>query len=94
MGFLWSVSCISQSQPTKKYLLRGKSGPDATFDLIFVGSGWPWVWEFVGFIAILMCFPTQQSVVSRKHPLVGVAGAVGVATVRVLLRLLSLMADC
>ena len=28
----------------------GKSGPIATFDLIFLGFGWPWVGEFVGFI--------------------------------------------
>ena len=38
--------------PPKKYLLWEKSGPNATFNLIFLGLGWPWVGEFVGFIII------------------------------------------
>ena len=32
----------------------GKSGPNATFDIIFLGLGWPWVGEFVGFIIIFI----------------------------------------
>ena len=31
--------------------------------------GWPWVGEFVGFIIILTCFPTQHNLVYRKHPI-------------------------
>ena len=46
----------------------GKSGPNAAFNLIFPGLGWPWVGEFVGFIVIFICFPTQQNLVYRKHP--------------------------
>ena len=35
--------------------------PNATFDLIFLGLGWPWVGEFVGFIIIfhMLCKPTE-----------------------------------
>ena len=29
----------------------GKSGPDATSNLFFLGWGWPWVGEFVVFTA-------------------------------------------
>ena len=39
----------------------GKSGPIATFNLFFIGLGWPWVGEFVGFIIIFTCFPTQHN---------------------------------
>ena len=30
--------------------------------------GWPWVGEFVGFIVILVYFPTQHNLVNREHP--------------------------
>ena len=33
----------------------------------FLGLGWPWVGEFVGFIIMFM-FPTQQNLVNGKHP--------------------------
>ena len=46
----------------------GKSGRNDTFNLIFLGLGWPWVGEFDGFIKIFICFPTQQNLVNRKHP--------------------------
>ena len=45
----------------------GKSGPNATFNLFFLGLGWPWVGEFVGFKKIFRCFPTQHTLVDRKH---------------------------
>ena len=42
-GFLYSVSYI-KSIPTHEILFAvGKSGPNATFDLIFLGLGWSWV---------------------------------------------------
>ena len=34
----------------------------------FLGWVWPWVGEFVGFIIIFTCIPTQQDLVNRKHP--------------------------
>ena len=40
---------------------------NATFDLFFLGLGWPWVGEFVGFILIPICFSTQHNLVNRKH---------------------------
>ena len=50
----------------------GKSGLNAAFNLIlFLGLGWPWVGEFVGFLEKIRCFPTQRIVVNRKHPTVG-----------------------
>ena len=45
-----------------------KSGPNATFNLTFLGLGWPWVGEFDGFITLFTCFPTQQNLAYRKHP--------------------------
>ena len=54
------------ANPLKNYLL-GKSGPNATFDLNFLGLGWPWVGEFVGFMIIFTCFPSQQKLVNRRH---------------------------
>ena len=67
LGFLYSVSYIKPIPTHEKVLAVGKSGPVATFNLIFLGLGWPWVGEFVGLIIIMMCFPTQQSLVYRKH---------------------------
>ena len=69
LGFLKSESYM-QSIPTHEKLFAvGKSGPNAAFDLIFLGLRWPWVGEFVGFIIAFTCFPTQQNLVNRKHPL-------------------------
>ena len=39
---------------------------NATFNLFFLGLGWPWVGEFVGFILIFTCFPTQHNLVNRN----------------------------
>ena len=39
------------------------------FNLIFLALRWPWVREFVGFIRMHICFPTQQKKVIRKHPI-------------------------
>ena len=57
-----------KSIPTHKKLLAfgGKSGPRATFNLFFLGLGGPWVGEFVGFMIILICFPTHQNLVNRN----------------------------
>ena len=48
-GFLYSVSYLKPI-PTHEKVLA----------VIFIGLGWPRVGEFVGFIIILVCFPTQQ----------------------------------
>ena len=69
LGFVYYVSDINQSHPTKNYLLWGKSGQNATFNLIILGLGRSWVGEFVAFsIIIFIGFPTQQHLVNRKHP--------------------------
>ena len=52
----------------EKLISVGKSGPNAIFNPIFIGLGWPWVGEFVGFIIILTHFVTQHNLVYRKHP--------------------------
>ena len=67
------VSCspfpIIKSIPTRKKSFDArKSGPNATFSLIFLWLGWPWVGEFFGFMTILTCFPTQQNFANGKHP--------------------------
>ena len=38
----------------RKMICCGKKWPNATFNLIFLGLGWPWVREFVGFIIFFM----------------------------------------
>ena len=50
IGFLYSVSYIKSIPTHEKLFAVGKSGPNSTFNLIFLGLGWPWVGEFVGFI--------------------------------------------
>ena len=58
LGFLVVCSYIKPTH--EKIFAVGKSGPDATFDLFFLGLGWPWVGEFVGFTMILIRFPTNR----------------------------------
>ena len=48
-------------QANEKLFAVGKNGPNATFDLFFLGLGWPWVVEFVGSTIIFICFPTHQN---------------------------------
>ena len=44
LGFLQSVSYTKSIPTHENYSLWGKkSGPNATFDLFFLGLGWPWV---------------------------------------------------
>ena len=38
----------------EKLFAVGKSGPNATFNLIFLGLRWPWVGEIVGFMIIFI----------------------------------------
>ena len=71
------VTCfLHEILPThEKMFAVGKSGPNATFNPVFLGLGWSWVglvlgWEYVVFIEICVCFPTQQILVNRKHPIV------------------------
>ena len=64
--FLSFVSYIQPVPNHEKIFAVGKSGPKATFNLVFLGLGWPWIGEFVGFI-IIKCSPTQQKLVNRKH---------------------------
>ena len=54
----------------RKIIAVGKSGANATFNLVFLGLGWPWVGELVGFIVIFYTyvFPTQQNLANHKHP--------------------------
>ena len=60
--------------PTNELLFccKGKSGPNATFNLIFPELGWPWVGELVSFIilVIFVCFPAPQFLKSRTPYLV------------------------
>ena len=56
LGFLQSVSYIKSIPTHDKIFAVGKSGPTATFNLNFLGLGWPWVGESVGFIIILYVF--------------------------------------
>ena len=68
LGFLQSVSYIKPIPTHEKIFAVGKSAPTATFNLIFLGLGWAWIGEFVGFIIIFISFPTQHNLVNRKHP--------------------------
>ena len=55
LGLLHSVSYIKSIPTHENYLLWKKSGPNATFNLFFLGLGWSWVGEFVGFITRIIC---------------------------------------
>ena len=61
LGFLGSVSYRKPIPTHEKLFAVGKSGPNATFNLVFLGLGWPWVREFVGFIVTFILFPTQHN---------------------------------
>ena len=67
LSFLYSVSYIKSIPTHEKLFAIGKSGPIATFNLLFLELGWPWVGEFVGFVLKFKCFPTQHKLVYRKH---------------------------
>ena len=54
LGFLYSVSYVKSFPTHEKIIAVGKSGPNATFTVFFLGLGWPWVGEFVGFIIKFM----------------------------------------
>ena len=56
-GFLWSVPCIKPIPTHEKLCCCGKERPKCHFLLFFLGLGWPWVGEFVGFIIAFICFP-------------------------------------
>ena len=69
LGFSESVSYIKSIPTHKKKIAVGKSGPNANFNLVFLGLGWPWVGEFDGFMIIFTCFPTHHNLINnRKHP--------------------------
>ena len=57
------ISYIKPIPTHEKIFAVGNSGPHATFNLFFLGLGWPWVGELVGFIIIVTLFPTQQNLV-------------------------------
>ena len=45
-----------KSIPThEKIVAVGKSGPNATFNLIFLGLGLPWVGEFIHMTVVNIC---------------------------------------
>ena len=51
------VVCSPYEKPiptNQKIFAVGKSGPNATFNLFFLGLGWPYVGDFVGFIIIFI----------------------------------------
>ena len=55
--WLGQVSCsIKPILTHDKWFAVGKIGPNATFNRIFVGLGWPWVGEIDGFLIRLICF--------------------------------------
>ena len=50
LGFLYSVSYIKSILTHEKIFAVGKGTQTPLFNLFFLGLGWPWVEEFVGFI--------------------------------------------
>ena len=42
-SFLWYVFCVKPILTHEKLFALGKSDPNATFSLIFLGLSWPWV---------------------------------------------------
>ena len=62
-----SVFNIKSIPAHKKTFAVGENGPNVILNLLILGLGWPRVGEFVGFVIIFVCFPTQQNLVNRKH---------------------------
>ena len=72
LDFLFLVVCFlyeTNPNPRKNICLCEKVVQTPLFNLIFLGVGWPWVGEFDGFIILLVCFPTEQNLVYRRHPI-------------------------
>ena len=77
LGFLQSVSHIKPILTHEKLFAVGKSGPNATLSLIFLGLGWPWVGEFDCFLILFTryTFPNPTEFVNRKEPVVSYHGS-------------------
>ena len=60
LAFLQPVSYIKHIPTHEKLFAAGKSGPNATFNPSFLGLGWPWVGEFVGFIILFHVFQPNR----------------------------------
>ena len=56
VGLVRSASYVKSIPTHVKIFAEGKSGPNATFNLNFLGLGWPWVGEFDGFILVVTRF--------------------------------------
>ena len=50
VGFRVACFLYKINPNPRKIFAVGKSGPNATLKLFFLGLGWPWVGEFVGFV--------------------------------------------
>ena len=67
LGFLQSVFYIKSIPTHEKIFAMGKKVAQVPpFNLFFLGSGWPSVGEFDGFIITFILFPTQQNLVHRR----------------------------
>ena len=52
----------------RKIFAVGKSSPNTTLNVFFLGWGWPWVGESDGFIVTFILLPTQHHLVNHGHP--------------------------
>ena len=69
VGFLVLFPINNQSQPTKNYFAMAKVFQTPLLTYFFLGRvGLGLGSSFDGFILILICFPTQQNLVSRNNP--------------------------
>ena len=75
--------------PTHEHkIAAGKSVPIATFNLIFLGLGWPWVEYSVGFTIIFTCFRKSQAPYFFPHNSFCTSGLAWLTIVDVSLNLL------
>ena len=65
----------------RKNICCGKKWPNATFNLIFLGLGWPWVGEFVGSIISV----ESEYVVHMKRRAAAIGGSTSWPTIAFLL---------
>ena len=70
VGFLVVCFPYETNLNIRKIIYSGKKvAQNATFNLIFLGFGWPWVGEFIGFMVISICMFSNPILFGKSQTL-------------------------